>query len=795
MAIPNFIFGGNTGRTYEDLQRERALAEQLLAQGGGGASSIGEGINRLGQTIGGAIRMGRANSGMKAGQQAAAANFTSLFGSPMGSPAPAPGLVPPMADNAPLPGPSSPMMPLETKALAAPKGKGSFTPMGNFVARGANKVDPRLVSILQEAAARSGMKVEAFSGYRPGDKRQHGRGKATDIRLIGSDGKPIPNYQSAKGFAAYQQLANEARRVQMEKNPELAGAFRWGGYFGGGKGKYGALDLMHFDLGGGAGLGMAGGSFEKGLSPQQAKLYGLTAGGGLGSQPAPQMAGPASAPAPFTPPIPAPKPVQVASLDPSAGLAAAFPQPPQAPPPPSPEMAQLAAPMPPAAQQAAPPVPPPVNPPQPQIMPASAPPEPQQAMPRTPFRKSAFNEMMLNMMDREAGFTVTPRLKERLDAYVAARSAAQGAGQSQAPQMPQEALPAPQAPMPQPGPQGATPPAAGPAQGSMGGMPSIQQLARAAADPFSPPETRAVAAQMLEQAMKAQDPANQLDLEMKRAQLQKLQAGDPLDTEYKRAQIAKLQADIAESQRPDARKQVGLTPIYGTDAAGNQTLLFPSSSGDLIQPKLPEGVKLSPGVQKVDLGTSWGILGRDGNVISTIPKDVSGEAAAQAEGKERGTAQVQAPAAAITAQQTVAKIDELLSNPDIGAISGWESYLPGPTSAAADLMAGRKLGATLGLRTRVGQLVGSAFLEAYNGLRGGGQITEVEGKKAEDAIARLGTAQTDADFRQALLDFREAVSRTWKSLPHLRRFLGGLLLRRNPLLHLLTFAKRQMRLD
>ena len=45
--------------------------------------------------------------------------------------------------------------------------------VGNFVARGAGRVDPALVAILTAAAERTGMNVEAYSGYRPGDRRQH----------------------------------------------------------------------------------------------------------------------------------------------------------------------------------------------------------------------------------------------------------------------------------------------------------------------------------------------------------------------------------------------------------------------------------------------------------------------------------------------------------------------------------------------------------------------------------------------------------------------------------------------
>ncbi|MER9018904.1 hypothetical protein [Mesorhizobium sp. M0898] len=157
-----------------------------------------------------------------------------------------------------------------------------FSTAGNFVAQGADHVNPALVDILQEAANRIGVKVEAFSGYRPGDRRFHGKGMATDVRIIGADGKAVPNYQDAGGFSAYEKLAQEARKVQMEKYPSLAQNFRWGGYFGGPKGKYGAMDTMHFDLGGSAKLGMAGGSWEKGLTETQASRFPGAKSRGLG---------------------------------------------------------------------------------------------------------------------------------------------------------------------------------------------------------------------------------------------------------------------------------------------------------------------------------------------------------------------------------------------------------------------------------------------------------------------------------------------------------------------------------
>lgn len=153
--------------------------------------------------------------------------------------------------------------------------RGMWAPVGNFVARGADKVDSRLVDVLQSAAEDfPGYRLEAFSGYRPGDKRFHGKGEATDVRLIDlKTGKEVPNYQDAEGFRAYEQFAQKVRQVQMEKYPELSQNLRWGGYFSGPKGKYGAADLMHFDLGGSPGLGMAGGSWDDGLTSAQRNYF------------------------------------------------------------------------------------------------------------------------------------------------------------------------------------------------------------------------------------------------------------------------------------------------------------------------------------------------------------------------------------------------------------------------------------------------------------------------------------------------------------------------------------------
>lgn len=106
----------------------------------------------------------------------------------------------------------------------------------------------------------------------------------------------------------------------------------------------------------------------------------------------------------------------------------------------------------------------------------------------------------------------------------------------------------------------------------------------------------------------------------------------------------------------------------------------------------------------------------------------------------------QAEQAITKADQTISLIDQALAHPGRATATGASgtydprNYLPG--TAARDF------------QVLLNQLKGQTFLEAFQSLKGGGAITQVEGTKAEQAIARLETAQSDEAFVQALRDLR-----------------------------------------
>ena len=111
------------------------------------------------------------------------------------------------------------------------------------------------------------------------------------------------------------------------------------------------------------------------------------------------------------------------------------------------------------------------------------------------------------------------------------------------------------------------------------------------------------------------------------------------------------------------------------------------------------------------------------------------------------------------ASNMLSTIDSILSDEGLGDVVGiggiWSNSLRGVGLGSLAPSAARAL-------SKIEQIKGQTFLQAYEGLRGGGQITEVEGKKAEAALARLNTDQSPEDFKDALGELRIIVENGMK---------------------------------
>lgn len=105
------------------------------------------------------------------------------------------------------------------------------------------------------------------------------------------------------------------------------------------------------------------------------------------------------------------------------------------------------------------------------------------------------------------------------------------------------------------------------------------------------------------------------------------------------------------------------------------------------------------------------------------------------------------PADPSSAIAMVNSIDGILNDPALETSTGvlaWTQAIPGTPMYR--------------FGQRVKQLDGQAFLQAFESLKGGGQITEIEGTKATQAIGRLSSAQSAADYKEALTELRSILS-------------------------------------
>lgn len=91
-------------------------------------------------------------------------------------------------------------------------------------------------------------------------------------------------------------------------------------------------------------------------------------------------------------------------------------------------------------------------------------------------------------------------------------------------------------------------------------------------------------------------------------------------------------------------------------------------------------------------------------------------------------------------------LDELKKHPGLKYAVGAASVFPTvPGTPQADFV------------TRLDQVQGQQFMNAYQTLKGGGQITEVEGKKATDAMGRLNRAQSPEEFKKAVTELQDVL--------------------------------------
>lgn len=113
------------------------------------------------------------------------------------------------------------------------------------------------------------------------------------------------------------------------------------------------------------------------------------------------------------------------------------------------------------------------------------------------------------------------------------------------------------------------------------------------------------------------------------------------------------------------------------------------------------------------------------------------------------------------ADQMIASIDGILGHPGLPGAVGMPFGAAGLKGTMLSRIADYVPGAAFVPGTqerdfvaRADQLKGQAFLQAFESLKGGGAITEVEGRAATDAMGRLSRAQSETAYKEALNELK-----------------------------------------
>lgn len=161
--------------------------------------------------------------------------------------------------------------------------------------------------------------------------------------------------------------------------------------------------------------------------------------------------------------------------------------------------------------------------------------------------------------------------------------------------------------------------------------------------------------------------------------------------------------------------------------------------------------------QVVNTGDAQQVLNpaAPGGIAQTLPIQVSpnerpelkfNQSLATTQGTNTATNQQALPSALAAAQNTLSTIDDALNSPGFDKNFGLKGQLPNvPGTESADA------------KVNLDKIKGQAFLTAFQTLKGGGQITEIEGEKATQAIANLDKAQSPDSARKSLQDLRDIV--------------------------------------
>jgi hypothetical protein len=229
-------------------------------------------------------------------------------------------------------------------------------------------------------------------------------------------------------------------------------------------------------------------------------------------------------------------------------------------------------------------------------------------------------------------------------------------------------------------------------------------------------------------------------------------------------EFLKTFADARLKAQYAGTKEFGLNPVWTQGADGKYHLYQPDNRGGSPREMDFGGNAPVPGTKYLDTGTGYTPMPTKGVATpgatgEVVPKDLVGAENQKSYGEAVGKARANLPNAENAAAIMLSTIDSLKTDP----------YLPNMVGPVAGRMP-NVTGEAARVQGKMDQIGGQSFLQAYQFLRGGGAITDVEGAKATAAISRLQTTQDINDYNQALDELRGITTR---AIERARAFAAG----------------------
>jgi len=222
---------------------------------------------------------------------------------------------------------------------------------------------------------------------------------------------------------------------------------------------------------------------------------------------------------------------------------------------------------------------------------------------------------------------------------------------------------------------------------------------------------------------------------------------DPLDVEAKRAQISMSNA------------HAGLFAAQAANAKNGGDAPMPIKEWQRFSAMGPEDQQkyllMKRAAEKpLDTGTEFvrpNAMNPMAPPTPVVRKDNAGKAFDQEEGKAAGKSAAALPSVIASTNRIISSIDAVINDPGLSNVTGLvggriPKHLQTPGMAET--------------QSKLDQIQGQTFMQAYNEIRGAGQISNQEGAKAEAAYNRLRTQTMGTPaYIDALKEFRNEVLR------------------------------------